>query len=167
MGNTPLPLLATNKEWLHVFDVVHSIFSYSCIVTCNVLLPHSHRHQEVHFSLCSSIVGQKVSTNSLMAALSDFSPSSSCLLLREYWNLEPNDTNIRVKELNMTAIQDLVFTFCAQCNKENWKSWCLYSWKKGFTLVGEKILQCYRLPNQPLLKQWKESVISTYKGNKF
>ena len=30
------------------------------------------------------IVGQKVSTKPLMAALSDCSPSSSCLLLREY-----------------------------------------------------------------------------------
>ena len=45
------------------------------------------------------IVGQKVSTKSLMrAALSDCFSSSSCLLLREYWNLVPNDKNTRVKE---------------------------------------------------------------------
>ena len=44
------------------------------------------------------IVGQKVSTKSLMAALWDCFPSSSCLLLREYWNLVPNNNNIPVKE---------------------------------------------------------------------
>lgn len=31
------------------------------------------------------IVGQKVSTKSLIAVLSDCLPSSSCLILREYW----------------------------------------------------------------------------------
>ena len=45
-------------------------------------------------------MGQKVRTKSLMAALSDCFPSSSCLLLREYWNLVPNNNNIRVKETN-------------------------------------------------------------------
>ena len=44
------------------------------------------------------IVRQKVSTKSLMAALSDCFSSSSCLLLREYWNLVSNDKNTRVKE---------------------------------------------------------------------
>ena len=44
------------------------------------------------------IVGQKVSTKSLMAALSDCFPSSSCLLLLEYWNLVPNNISVRVKE---------------------------------------------------------------------
>ena len=44
------------------------------------------------------IVGQTVSTESLMAALSECFPSSSCLLLSKYWNLEQNDNNIRVKE---------------------------------------------------------------------
>ena len=33
------------------------------------------------------IIGQKVSNKSLMAALSDCSPSSSCLLLREYFTI--------------------------------------------------------------------------------
>ena len=44
------------------------------------------------------IVGQKVSTKSLMAALSECFPSSSCLLLREYWNSVPNNISVRVKE---------------------------------------------------------------------
>ena len=44
------------------------------------------------------IVEQKVSTKSLMAALSDGFPSSSCLLLREYWNLVPSNISVRVKE---------------------------------------------------------------------
>ena len=33
------------------------------------------------------IVGQKLSTNCQMAALPDCFLSSSCLILREYWNL--------------------------------------------------------------------------------
>ena len=44
------------------------------------------------------IVRQKVSTKSLMAASSDCFPSSSCLLLHEYWNFVPNNNNIPVKE---------------------------------------------------------------------
>jgi len=44
------------------------------------------------------IAGQKVSTNCRMSALPDCFPSSSCLLLREFWNLVPNNTNIHVKE---------------------------------------------------------------------
>ena len=43
-------------------------------------------------------VEQKASTKSLMAALSDCFPSSSCLLLREYWNLVPSNISVRVKE---------------------------------------------------------------------
>ena len=45
-------------------------------------------------------MGQKATTKSLtrMAALSDCFPSSSCLLLREYWNLVPNDNSTHVKE---------------------------------------------------------------------
>ena len=59
------------------------------------------------------IVGQKVSTKSLMAALTDCFPSSSCLLLSEYWNLEPNNNNIilRKGDKDMAANQDSVFTF--------------------------------------------------------
>ena len=38
-----------------------------------------------------------MSTKSPMQALSDCFPSSSCILLREYWNLAPNNNNIRVK----------------------------------------------------------------------
>ena len=58
------------------------------------------------------IVGQKVSTNCRMAALSDCFPSSSCLLLREYWNFVPNNTNVHVKEIKtFTAVQDLVLIF--------------------------------------------------------
>ena len=34
----------------------------------------------------------------LMAASLDCFPSSSCLLLREYWNLVPNNNNILVKQ---------------------------------------------------------------------
>ena len=44
------------------------------------------------------IVGQKVSTKSLMAAYLDCFSSSSCLILHEYWNLGPNNNNISVKE---------------------------------------------------------------------
>ena len=44
------------------------------------------------------IVGQKVSTWSLMAALSDCFASSSPLLLREYWNLVANNISVRVKD---------------------------------------------------------------------
>ena len=59
------------------------------------------------------IVGQKESTKSLIAGLSDCFPSSSCILLREYWNLVPNDYNIHVKkDKDMAATQDLVLTFC-------------------------------------------------------
>ena len=39
-----------------------------------------------------------MSTKSLMAALSDCFPSSSCLLLRKYWNQVPNNIGVRVKE---------------------------------------------------------------------
>ena len=41
-----------------------------------------------------------MSIKCLMAALSDCFPSSSCLLLREYWNLAivPNNISARVKE---------------------------------------------------------------------
>ena len=58
------------------------------------------------------IVGQKVSIKSLMAALLDCSPSSSCLLLREYWNLIPNNISVPIKKTDIAAIQDLVLTFC-------------------------------------------------------
>ena len=44
------------------------------------------------------IVGQKVRTKSLMAALLDCFTSSSCLILHEYWNSGPNNNNIGVKE---------------------------------------------------------------------
>ena len=44
---------------------------------------------------------KKVSTKSLMAALSDCFPSSSCLLLLEYWNLVPSNISVRVKETNI------------------------------------------------------------------
>ena len=58
------------------------------------------------------IVGQKVSTNCRMAALPDCFPSSSCRLLREYWNFVPNNTNVHVKEIKtFTAVQDLVLIF--------------------------------------------------------
>lgn len=42
-----------------------------------------------------------VSTKCLMEVLSDCSPSSSCLLSLEYWNLVQNNNNIRVKETKM------------------------------------------------------------------
>ena len=44
------------------------------------------------------IVGQIGSTNCRMSASPDCFTSLSCLLLREYWNLVPNNTNIRVKK---------------------------------------------------------------------
>ena len=56
-----------------------------------------HRHLSV-FCRPQRIVGQKVSTNCRMAALPHCFPSSSCLLLREYWNLVPNNSNICVKK---------------------------------------------------------------------
>ena len=39
-----------------------------------------------------------MSIKSLIASLADCFPSSSCLLLREYWNLVPNNISARVKE---------------------------------------------------------------------
>ena len=51
-----------------------------------------------YFCRPQRIVGQKVSTNCRMAVLPDCFHSSSCLLLREYWNLVPNNTNICVKK---------------------------------------------------------------------
>ena len=39
-----------------------------------------------------------MSTKSLMAALSDCFPSSSCLLLREYWNLVPSNISVGIKK---------------------------------------------------------------------
>ena len=67
-------------------------------LVCQYRTPQQYRHQEFRFlcwTLC--IVGQIVSTKSLMAALSDCFPSSSCILLRKYWNLVRNN-NIHVKE---------------------------------------------------------------------
>ena len=60
------------------------------------------------------IVGQKVSTKSLMAALSDCFLSSSHLLLRQYWNLVPNNNNTRIlkEDKDIAAIQDSMPTFC-------------------------------------------------------
>ena len=58
------------------------------------------------------IVGQKVSTKSLMAALSDCFPSLSCLLLREYGNQVRNNMCSHKEDKDMAAIQDLVLTFC-------------------------------------------------------
>ena len=58
------------------------------------------------------IVWQKISTKSPMAALSDCFPSSSCSLLREYWNLVRSNNNIRVKE---TKIWVPFKTWCSLC----------------------------------------------------
>lgn len=46
------------------------------------------------------------------------------LLLREYWNLAPNNTNIRVKE-DMTAIQDFL-SHNALCVRQRKLKLCLY-----------------------------------------
>ena len=76
------------------------------------------------------IVGQKVSTKNLMAALSDCLPSSSCLLLHEYWNFVPNNNNIPVKEtkiwLSFKTWCSLSVPQCTASNERNWNSWCLY-----------------------------------------
>ena len=79
---------------------------FEILVLCHQLSQHKQYCQQGYtgiksFSfLCGMqcIVGQKVSTNSRLAALSHCFPSSSCLLLHEYWNLVPNNTNIHVKE---------------------------------------------------------------------
>ena len=76
------------------------------------------------------IVGQKESTKSLIAASSDCFPSSSCILLREYWNLVPNDYNIHVKEtkiwLPLKTWSSLSVSRFAAYREGNWSSWCLY-----------------------------------------
>ena len=89
------------------------------------------------------IVGQKVSIKSLMAALSDCLPSSSCLLLHEYWSFVPNNNNIPVKEtkiwLSFKTWCSLSVPQCTASNKRNWNSWCLYwgrygpTWQNGPT----------------------------------
>ena len=76
------------------------------------------------------IVGQKVSTKRLMAAFSDCFPSSSCLLLREYWNLVPNNISVRVKKtkiwLPFKTWCSLSVPRCGAYHIGNWNSWCLY-----------------------------------------
>ena len=75
--------------------------------------------------LCGTqrIVGQKVSTKSLVTALSDCIRSSSYILLHEYWNLVPNNNNIRVKETKIWLLFktgcSLFVPRCAAYHKEN------------------------------------------------
>ena len=63
-------------------------------------------------------------------ALWDCFPSSSCLLLHEYWNFVPNSNNIPVKEtkiwLSFKTWCSLSVPRCTASNKRNWNSWCLY-----------------------------------------
>jgi len=77
------------------------------------------------------IVGQRVSTGSLMAAFSDCFPSSSCLLLREYWNLVPNNISVRIKKTNIwlpfKTWCSLSVPRCAAHHIRSWNSWWLYS----------------------------------------
>ena len=72
------------------------------------------------------IVWRKVSTNCRMAALSGCFLSSSCLLLREYWNVVPNNTNIREKELKIRlpfkTWCSLSVPQCTVSNEGNWNS---------------------------------------------
>ena len=76
------------------------------------------------------IVGQKVSNKSLMAALLDCFPSSSCILLHKCWNLLPNNGSIHVEETKIWLPFKTWFSLsvprCAAYLKENWNSWCLY-----------------------------------------
>ena len=60
------------------------------------------------------IVGQKVSIKSLMAALSDCFPSSSCLLLREYWNQVPNNMCSHKEDKDVAAHSRLGAHFLSQ-----------------------------------------------------
>ena len=76
-------------NFVQSFSQLHYSNSYTGIKSCSVLC----------WTLC--IVGQKGSTWFLMEALSDCFPFSSCLLLREYWNLVPINNNIRVKETKL------------------------------------------------------------------
>ena len=84
------------------------------------------------------IVGQKVSTKSLMAGLSDCFPFSYCLLLHKYWNFVPNNNNIPVKEtkiwLSFKAWWSLSVPQCTASNKRNWNSWCLYNISKDLPI---------------------------------
>ena len=79
------------------------------------------------WTLC--IVGQKVSTKSLMAASSDCFPSSSRLLLHEYWNFVPNNNNIPVKETKIWL---------------SFKTWCSLSPKLLMPVLQSFIL-CTKL----------------------
>ena len=73
------------------------------------------------------ITGQKVSTTSLMAILSDCFPSSSCLLDANIGN----NSNIRIKQtkkwLSFKTWCSLSVPRWTAHPKGNWNSWCLYS----------------------------------------
>ena len=82
------------------------------------------------------IVGQEVSIKCLMAALSDCFPSSSCLLLSEYWNLVPNNISVRVKTkiwLPFKTWRSLSVPIWAAYHTGNWNSWCL-DWENDFII---------------------------------
>jgi len=88
------------------------------------------------------IVEQKVSTNCRMAALPDCFPSSSRLLLREYWNFVPNNTNVHVMEIKIfTAVQDLVLIFrpTMHCVPNKGNSWCLFSRITNLMILLKKL----------------------------
>ena len=64
-----------------------------------------------------------MSTKCLMAAFSDCFPSSSCLLLREFWNLVPNNISVRVKETKIwLPFKTLCAHFLSQDVQHNTKA---------------------------------------------
>ena len=101
------------------------------------------------------IVGQKVITKSLMPALSYCFPYSSSILLCKYWNLVPNNNHIRVKEIKIwlpfKTWCSLSVPRCAAYHKENWDSWCLYSFTT--TLLG---------PHNRVPQHWSGSTVIIY-----
>ena len=89
---------------LHTTYLLHSPFSklpifHSLHFLHSVPSTHSTYTGRFQFPLLDAV--HCVSTKCLMAVLSDCSPSSSCLLSLEYWNLVQNNNNIRVKETKM------------------------------------------------------------------
>ena len=123
--NEILNYLSTTGSWLYVpkFNTGIKSFSFFCWTLC--------------------IVGQKVSTKSLMTAIS-LSP------LREYCYYLVRSSNIRVKGDKMKRENNLIrlpletwcslsVPQCAASSKGNWNSWCLYA-RQSWPVVSPMVL---------------------------
>ena len=104
----------------------------NCKVSClEMPLLWRYRHQEFQFPWillhCLTETEHQVSNGSLIRLF----PFSSCLLLRKYWDLVPNNDNTRAKETNIwlsfKTWCSLSILQCTASSKGNWNSWCLYT----------------------------------------